>query len=344
VPVAGTGQAAPLPDARVLYLDHDSSALGADIVLALTGRPEYVLNVLGDPHRLRLDLRNTQAAGDLAAGFVPAGILSGVRQSAGPEGLTVVFDLTAPVVIDGAELHEGGDHRELRIRLTSLSAVPEALAAPAVAEAEGTAPAPAMVKRPIPRDDAPARDAFRDGIAASRAGDIAGAIDHFYEALSRDPHHLEARRALVALLVEQGDAASAKRLALEGLEAHPADPVLLKSYARLLLEGGDAESAAAILMRSPPALEADPDYYALAAAALQQQGRHPQAAELYARLVRLDGSRGEWWAGLGISLDALGRGAEALKAFRRAQSDAGVPVALRRYVAERVAVLGGGAG
>ena len=344
---AGT-VAAPAPDVRVLYLDHESTSIGADIVLALTGSPDYVVDVLEAPHRLRLDLRNAKPAGDLAAGFAPAGILSGVRHSAGPDGLAVVFDLAAPVTIDAAEVREGGDHKELHIRLSSLDAAPELIAASLAADAGAqqaaqVPQAPVVVKRPVGQE-APARDAFREGIAASRNGDVAGAIALLHEALSANPGHLEARRALVALLVEQGDPASAKRLALEGLEAYPSDPALLKAYTRLLLEDGETDSAVALLMRSPPALEADPDYWALTAAALQRQGRHPQSAEIYARLVRVDGARSDWWAGLGISLDALGRNAEALQAFHRVQRDAQVPVALRRYVSERIAALSGGAG
>src|SRR5690606_25018091 len=115
-------------------------------------------------------------------------------------------------------------------------------------------------------------------------------------------------------------------------------------YARILLQDGEAESALGILGRAAPPLESDPDYYALMAAALQQQGRHAQSAEIYNRLLRMDAAKGAWWAGFGVSLDALGRAREAVAAFRRAQRDSPVPAALRRYAAERIAALQGGAG
>jgi MSHA biogenesis protein MshN len=200
--------------------------------------------------------------------------------------------------------------------------------------------APAMeVVRRAPPQAGSAEKHFEQGAAAYRVGDMAAAIEFFHRAIAAEPGHLKARRFLVAVLLDQRDFESARRFAEEGLNHHARDPVLLRTLASVHFEQGDTDAALAVLSRNRPALKDDPDYYALMAAILQKQARHVEAAELYSSLLRLDPQRGVWWAGFGISLEALGRRAEAQGAFERVRADTSAPADLRRYATERIAAM-----
>jgi MSHA biogenesis protein MshN len=88
--------------------------------------------------------------------------------------------------------------------------------------------------------------------------------------------------------------------------------------ARLQIErgGGGIET----LARSLPYAGGNGEYQAFLAGALQRQGRHTEAVEQYQTALRGAPGNGVWWMGLGISLQANQRDADAQAAFRRAQA------------------------
>ncbi|GAB3735648.1 hypothetical protein GCM10028794_15360 [Silanimonas algicola] len=124
--------------------------------------------------------------------------------------------------------------------------------------------------------------------------------------------------------------ASIERLAPEG------DPL---DVVRDALAEGRADEALAALATLPGHGAARD---ALEAAALQALGRHADAEPLYRRALRQEPDVAAWWAGLGISLDAAGRGPEALEAFREAQRRGPLDPALTDYLGERVEALSAG--
>jgi MSHA biogenesis protein MshN len=83
----------------------------------------------------------------------------------------------------------------------------------------------------------------------------------------------------------------------------------------------------------------DADYHAFDAAVLQRLGRHREAVAAYQSALRLAPRAGLWWMGLGISLQADSRGADALDAFRRARSAGGLNSDLLAFVDQRMKQL-----
>ena len=127
-------------------------------------------------------------------------------------------------------------------------------------------------------------------------------------------------------------AAPAARATIERVATAP-DPL---DAARSALAEGRADAALAALAEQPTT-GAERD--ALEAAALQQLGRHADAEQAYRRALQREPDIGAWWAGLGIALDASGRGDEALVAFREAQRRGPLDPALADYLGERVESL-----
>lgn len=117
--------------------------------------------------------------------------------------------------------------------------------------------------------------------------------------------------------------------------APPAPPPLLEAARAALAEGRAGEALVLLEGLVTPSPEAE----ALTAAALQQLGRHAEAAARYRRALAHEGDVGAWWAGLAISLEAEGQGAEALEAYRQAQRRGPLEAALADYVRARVSAL-----
>lgn len=346
----------PLVAPKLLNFDVAGNGYEASIGLEFSSPPRYTLHVLEGPPRLLVQMPRIEMSPSSMRDLAPIGLVDGLRLGGDRDTSKLIFDLNRPVEIAGARITpaSGGVYR-FEIRLSAAELPLEALNMDIEEQislpAEYAEPAPEVVvpasMEVVPRSPPPAGSAereFQQGAGAYRIGDLAAAIEYFHRAVMAEPKHLKARRFLVAVLIDQGDMQSAARFAEEGLVHYPADPVLLRTLARIHFENGDSEAALAVLTRSRPALKDDPDYYALTAAILQKQSRHIEAADLYTQLLRLDPRRGVWWAGFGISLEALGRTMEARSAFERAQHDATAPADLRRYAGERAAALGRKAG
>jgi len=157
--------------------------------------------------------------------------------------------------------------------------------------------------------------------------------------LVEQPAHDGARQTLIGLLVQGKAPAEAEALADERLARGADHPGFAMISARLKLERGDLAAALDVLQRSAPHAQGNADYLAFKAAVEQRLGRHGDAAEDYrAALARNPGS-GVWLMGLGISLQALGRSAEAQESFRRAREASGLTPELRAYIDQRIAQL-----
>lgn len=162
-------------------------------------------------------------------------------------------------------------------------------------------------------------------------------------ALAADAGHAQAREMLVGQLLRRGELAEAGELLREGLGLAPRNARFAKLYARLLVEQNAVPTAIHILRSALPPMAQDPEYHALLAALYQRQGEHRAAAGLYRDLVKLRGDVAVWWVGLGVSLESLGKPAEARLAYTQAGRLPRLDAALRQYVKTRLRALGGAA-
>jgi len=159
------------------------------------------------------------------------------------------------------------------------------------------------------------------------------------DALTHYRRHHGARELLASVYIKSGRYVEAGSLLKEGLMLAPAHTLFAKLYARVLLKQQKPARAIAILERQPPMTGVDSEYHALLAALYQQTGQHLKAAASYRDVLRVDPRQGNWWIGLGISLEKLEKYAEARSAYQRAKNSANLTENLRQYVDKRLAVL-----
>ena len=180
---------------------------------------------------------------------------------------------------------------------------------------------------------------YRQSLAALDDGRVAAAIDGMEQALKLNPRHDAARQSLVGLLIEAGRKDEAMQQLEQGLAADPAQAQLAMLLARMQIERGT--SGVATLQRTLPAAQNNGEYRAFLAGALQREQRHREAAEQYAAALRLSPEQGVWLMGMGISLQADKRDAEALAAFQRAKMSGMLTPALMSFVQGRIGQLQG---
>jgi MSHA biogenesis protein MshN len=227
----------------------------------------------------------------------------------------------------------------------ALTEAEQALGAPA-SKSGSAAPAaralgPASIDKQM-RVSTPAERAelqFRNATVLLNQGRVAEAIDGYKSTLLLDAGHAAARQALVGLLLENRRIDEAQQFLQDGLKINPDRAGFAMLSARIQVERGDLQGAHDLLGRHAGSAADNADYHAFDAAVLQRLGRHKEAVTGYQAALKLAPRAGLWWMGLGISLQADNRGADALDAFRRARSAGGLSPDLLAFVDQRVKQL-----
>jgi MSHA biogenesis protein MshN len=161
------------------------------------------------------------------------------------------------------------------------------------------------------------------------------AADLLTSALSQRPGWNEARSTLAALQAEAGERPRALMTLLGGVpfDARRFAPMA----AQLQAELGDPAGALQTLEKVP-AEARDQTYHNLVAAVAQRAGNHDLAVAEYQAALRLGPTNSVAWVGLGVSLQALRRDAEALAAYRSAAAGS-LGEELRTFTQARIRVL-----
>lgn len=217
----------------------------------------------------------------------------------------------------------------------AVAKVPRAPAAERVVKAPA-APAPVSGGRDM-NDAQRSETRYRNALAALDEGRVSAAVDMLEQTLKLNPRHDAARQSLVALLIEAGRNDEAMQQLEQGLAIDPAQPSLAMLLARMQIERG--ASGVAALLRTLPAASGNADYHAFLAGALQRDQRHKEAATYYSAALRSAPDNGVWLMGLGISLQADARNAEALDAFKRARASGVLNPQLAAFVDRKIQQL-----
>jgi hypothetical protein len=170
-------------------------------------------------------------------------------------------------------------------------------------------------------------------------GELAGSeaiLKSFLQQQSSTPKSSE---MYVSLLLSQRRVALAQGV-LDGLSlADAKTPNFVVMQARLYLLSAKAQQSVELLMRSTPSVRQYPEYYELLAQSAQRAKHYLLSEKTYRALIATHSRRGDWWVGLGISLDAQGRSKQAANAYRQALKTEQINQSLRTYAQQRLTVL-----
>jgi tetratricopeptide (TPR) repeat protein len=195
-------------------------------------------------------------------------------------------------------------------------------------------------RKRVDREDARQRAelAVASARTAREAGDLAGAA-HFYEtARKASPGQHDAIVEGASVLQAMNQTEEALALIEQARAAQPRDPVYLMVHAQILAED-DLPGAIKLLDAAGVSVSAAPEVHALTAAYLQKNGQHDSAIARYESILRRYPKRPKSWMGLGISLEARGRTAEAVDVYRIAMQLGELPGRSRGWISARIEAL-----
>lgn len=225
--------------------------------------------------------------------------------------------------------------------------------APSKAREPAPSSPPVTAVRPVPRAAHPeidkrerqltpqqlAENDYGKATALLNQGRLGEARDTFEAALRHYPPHLGARQGLFGLLIEAKNFTEAERVLREGLQLNPSQTGFTMTLARLQVDRGNTQAAIDILQKGMGYAQNNADYHAFLAALLQRQQRHNEAIEQFQAALSLNPRSGVWLMGLGISLQALNRNADAQETFRRAKASGSLNADLQAFVDQRLRQL-----
>lgn len=159
--------------------------------------------------------------------------------------------------------------------------------------------------------------------------------------LKADPQYKDARTSLVAILLNQQHLTKANRFLDEGLEFAPDHIPFLELKARSLIMQNKAKDALNLLLTVRPPITENPDYYALIASLYERTNQDLMAIKKYKQLIYLDAQNGNWWLGLGFSLEKLGQHKSALTAYQKAEELGHLNTEAIQFLQNRLALLQG---
>jgi len=184
-----------------------------------------------------------------------------------------------------------------------------------------------------------AENEYRKSTALMQQGRVSESIAGLEQTIQIDPAHASARQTLVGLLIESKRQDEAIRKLQDGLSLDSSQVGMAMVLARLQVEKGDLHGGTETLQRSLPHAAERADYRAFLAALLQREGRNKEAIEQYLIALRKSPQSGVWWMGLGISLQAENRVADALESFNRAKATNSLTPELQAFVEQKIKQL-----
>jgi MSHA biogenesis protein MshN len=176
---------------------------------------------------------------------------------------------------------------------------------------------------------------YRQALLYLQQGRVAESQAALVQALDANPANHDARLTLAGLLVDNKRKSEAMSLLAKGAELAPEQSGFSLALARLQLDAGDKSGALATLEQGLPYAKNDADYHGFLATLLQRADRHDEAINHYMIALAGDSMMPSWLIGLGISLQATNRLAEAQEAFQRAQN-ANLSPDLAQFVDQRL--------
>lgn len=177
--------------------------------------------------------------------------------------------------------------------------------------------------------------AYQQGYDHIARGQQAEAEKKLKHTLELRPNHVKAREMLAVLYLQQERVTDAADLLKQGISESPRYVAFREIYARVLMAQNQLPKAISMLREAAPDLNQYPNYHALLAGLYQQNKQHEEAAAIYLNLVKKNPQQSQWWLGMAIAMEKIGKKTEAISAYKKAR-ELKLPAKLMKYANTRL--------
>jgi predicted Zn-dependent protease len=147
------------------------------------------------------------------------------------------------------------------------------------------------------------------------------------------PNNSELTNTLATLLLKQNHIDAAKKILTSQLNLQPNNSNVALLLAHILIQKHNQKEAISLLERTIPSkIQENPQYFALLAGLYLQQKNYMLAEKTYKELIDYDNSQGQWWFGLGLSLEKTNQMVAAQWAYQEAKECENLPKLLVDYI------------
>jgi Tfp pilus assembly protein PilF len=143
------------------------------------------------------------------------------------------------------------------------------------------------------------------------------------------PDYHEAREQLAYVYLQTDNTEALQMLLTDAIQRYPHHATYRIVLAQHYANGQNWQSVLALTADNGLSNE---NLLLMRALAFQQLAQHEQAIEVYVRLLRDNATRGDWWIGFAVSLEALNRYQDAYQALVRAASDPRLTQQQKQYI------------
>ena len=179
-------------------------------------------------------------------------------------------------------------------------------------------------------------DQYRVAVETLKQGHTEEGVAMLQSLLQANARNVAARQALAGAYVGQRRWDEALALLGQGLALMPEQATWAMSVARIQVERGQAAEAWATLQKHAGHALQNAEYQGFAGVLLQHLKKPHEAVERYRAALRLRPREGRWWYALATALEEDGQAADALEAYRRAQSLGGLTPAMNEDIAAKL--------
>jgi tetratricopeptide (TPR) repeat protein len=149
----------------------------------------------------------------------------------------------------------------------------------------------------------------------------------------------KAAAMLTKIYIIKKDYAKAQKLGARSLELFPLNVELRRLLAQVYFIEKDYKKSQEILQASSPEMRDHLDYYELLAGVMLKVKNYDTASGVYRKMLTINSNKSDWWAGLGITLQAQGKINLALESYNRALRINNMDANLLGYVKSQISIL-----
>ena len=149
----------------------------------------------------------------------------------------------------------------------------------------------------------------------------------------------KAAAMLTKIYIIKKDYAEAIKLGARSLQLFPLNVEIRRLLAQVYFIQGNYEKAQETLQAFNPDMKQNLDYYELLASVMLKAEEYDVASGVYRGMLAINANKSDWWAGLGITLQAKDKTNLALEAYNKALRINNMDPNLLGYVKSQISIL-----